>query len=81
MNIQYKLKKDLMQRAAAQLSYNLSQLKSGISIIGKTVINGKSFVGILSGNFRKDDVITISFDRADEYEQVQECFNEVGNGL
>ena len=74
----YKLEKDLCNRAAAQLNWKLTQLRSAINIKGNRMINGKSLVGILSAGLQKGDVIQIMFDYEDETNKVKEIFDEVG---
>ena len=49
MTLKYKLYKDIVARTAAQLNWNLKQVRSSIRITSHdAVINGKSLVGILS---------------------------------
>lgn len=74
----YKLEKNLCGRAATQLNWNLTQLRSAINIRGKRTVNGKSLVGILSAGLQKDDIIQIFFDYESETEKIKEYFNEVG---
>ena len=79
MSISYKLTKDLVGRAAAQLSWKLSEINSGVSIAKTKIINGKSLVGVLSGHFRFNDIVTVTFDNAEEVEAIKEIFTEVGD--
>lgn len=77
--IKYKLNKDIIARNAAMLSWSLNQVKSCINIFNKNrVVNGKSLVGILSGDMRKGDVIIINIDRSTDLNYIKKQFNEVG---
>lgn len=42
------------------------------------MINGKSLVGILSGNLKKGDQIKISIEKEEDLNKVKLYFNEVG---
>lgn len=81
MSIKYKLHKDLIGRAAAQLVYELKSLMSSINIISNVAVNAKSLVGLLSGGFRKDDIITIRFDREEDYDSICSFFDEIGEKI
>lgn len=78
MVLTYKLNIDLCNRAAAQLSWQLSTLHSAISLQGARIVNGKSLVGILSANFKKNDTIKILFDYMDDAQKIKDLFNEIG---
>ena len=79
MILTYELNTDLCNRAAAQLNWNLTTLRSAINIQGARMINGKSLVGILSANFKKGDIIKIIFDYDNEAQKVKDFFNDVGS--
>ena len=57
MKITYKLNKDIVARTAANLVFNLSEIKSIHIAKGNTCFNGKSLVGILSNNLLSGDII------------------------
>lgn len=82
MEIKYKFKKDVVSRAAAQLSWKLSQLHSSIHLLGNDrVVNGKSLVGVLSASYRMGDEVTITFDDEQDLIKIKEIFNEIGGEI
>lgn len=81
MVLTYKLNKDLVSRAAMQLNWGLSQLNTNINICSERTINGKSLVGILSGHFKKNEIIKVNFDNESYRNKIIECFNEVGEQI
>lgn len=79
MKLRYKLKCDVVARAAAILCQDLSLLSSSIYIQGNNkTINGKSIIGILSGQYRMGDIITIIYDKEEDLDKIKEIFNELG---
>lgn len=78
MKITYKLNKDIIARTAANLVFNLSEIKSIHIAKGNTCFNGKSLVGILSNNLLSGDIINIEIEDLSDVEKVKEIFNEVG---
>ena len=80
ISFQLILNKNITGRAAAQLNWALSSLKSSIRIINKEgrMVNAKSLVGLLSGQIREGDLITISFDQEDEEQKIKFYFREIG---
>ena len=78
MTIKYKLNKDLISRAAMQLNWELKDIRSEVELIGARKVNAKSLIGILSGNFRKNDNIKIVFNLPEEKEQILTIFNTIG---
>lgn len=78
MKITYKLNKDIIARTAANLVFNLSEIKSIHIAKGNTCFNGKSLVGILSNNLLSGDTINIEIEDLSDVEKVKEIFNEVG---
>lgn len=79
MTLKYKLYKDIVARTAAQLNWNLKQVRSSIRITSHdTIINGKSLVGILSAQMRFNDEIIITIDEPTDVDEIREYFNEVG---
>ena len=82
MKLTYKLKRDIVARTAAMISWDLSQLHSTIHIQSNDrVINGKSLLGVLSGQYRMNDIITIMFDEEKDLEKIKEIFDEVGEEI
>jgi phosphotransferase system HPr-like phosphotransfer protein len=54
MIVKYYLKENLLQRNAANLSFNLNEISDSIYIYrnnDERKVNGKSLIGILSGHF------------------------------
>ena len=82
MTITYKLYRDIVARTAAQLNWNLKQVRSSIRIIhGDRIVNGKSLIGIMSANMRFSDIISVIIDEPTDVEEVKEYFNEVGREI
>lgn len=79
----YKLSKDLIARTATMLNWNLQKVPSSIEIINKEgrKVNGKSLVGILSGQFRKNDEIKIIIGNIKDLNLAKSYFNEVGKEI
>ena len=78
MKITYKLNKDIVARTAANLVFNLSEIKSIHITKGNTCFNGKSLVGILSNNLLSGDIINLEIEELSDVEKVKEIFNEIG---
>lgn len=78
MKITYKLNKDIVARTAANLVFNLSEIKSIHIAKGNTCFNGKSLVGILSNNLLSGDIIDLEIEELSDVEKVKEIFNEIG---
>lgn len=78
MTVKYKLKKDLVSRAAAQLNWELNKVKSEVSIVGARQINAKSLIGVLSGDFHKGDIVVINYSLASDKENITQIFNTIG---
>lgn len=76
----YKLDKNLWGRAAAQLNWNLEKIKSSIFLVNEEgrMINGKSLIGLLSGNFKENSYIRIMIEGKEDVNNIREYFNEVG---
>lgn len=82
MTLTYRLDRDIVARTAAQLNWNLKQVRSSIRISNNgIIINGKSLVGILSGHMRFNDIITITIDEPTDADEIKEYFNEVGREI
>ena len=79
MKLRYKLNRDVVARAAAILCQDLSLLSSSIYIQGNNkTIDGKSIIGVLSGQYRMGDIITIIYDKEEDLDKIKEIFNELG---
>lgn len=82
MKLIYKLKKDVVARTATMLSWDLSQLHSTIHIQSNDrIINGKSLIGVLSGQYRMGDIITVIFDEEKDLNRIKEIFEELGEEI
>lgn len=79
MKLQYKLNKDVVARTATMLSWDLSHLHSSIHLQSNDrIINGKSLIGVLSAQFKMNDIITVIFDEEKDLNKIKEIFNEIG---
>ena len=78
--LNYKIDKDLVGRTAAQLNWNLNKLSSSLYIITKEkrMVNGKSLVGLLQGNIRKGDSVTILLDKEEDITKTKSFLNNIG---
>ena len=78
--VNYKINKDLVGRTAAQLNWNLNKLSSSLYIITKEkrMVNGKSLVGLLQGNIRKGDLVTILLDKEEDLAEAKSSLNNIG---
>lgn len=80
INFQCKLQQNITGRAAAQLNWAIKSLKSNVGIINKDgrMVNAKSLVGLLSGQMKIDDLVTISFDQENEEQKIKSYFRQLG---
>ena len=79
MKLQYKLNRDVVARTATMLNWDLSRLHSSIHLQSNDrIINGKSLIGVLSAQFKMNDIITIIFDEEKDLDKIKEIFNEIG---
>lgn len=81
MIVKYYLKENLLQRNAANLSFNLNEISDSIYIYrnnDERKVNGKSLIGILSGHFLQTDIINVEFNNVENQSRIQEIFNEFG---
>lgn len=82
MKLQYKLNKDVVARTATMLSWDLSRLHSSIHLQSNDrIINGKSLIGVLSAQFKMNDIITVIFDEEKDLNRIKEILNEIGREL
>ena len=83
INILYKVNKNIIGREAAQLNWKLNSLSTSINIINQEnrKVNGKSLIGLLSGNFKKNQNITIIIDTDKEIDKIKQYFNEIGKEI
>lgn len=83
--IKYKLNVDLIARAAITLNWNLKTIKSSINLINidnnNRMVNAKSLVGLLSGQFREGNQIEILVENKEDLIKVKSYFNEVGKEI
>ena len=83
--IKYKLNVDLVARAAVTLNWNLKTIKSSINLINidnsNRMVNAKSLVGLLSGQFREGDQVEILVENKEDLMKVKSYFNEVGREI
>ena len=80
ITLNYKINTDLVGRTATQLNWNLNRLSSSLYIITKEkrMVNGKSLVGLLQGNIRKGDSVTILLDKEEDIAKAKSFLNNVG---
>lgn len=80
ITLNYKINTDLVGRTATQLNWNLNKLSSSLYIITKEerMVNGKSLVGLLQGNIRKGDSVTILLDKEEDIAKAESFLNNIG---
>ena len=80
ITLNYKINTDLVGRAATQLNWNLNKLSSSLYIITneERMVNGKSLVGLLQGNIRKGDSVTILLDKEEDITKAKSFLNNIG---
>lgn len=84
MKINYILTEDILARTAAQMNFELCKLNFNIYIFkNDRLINAKSIIGLLSGEFHKGDTITIDVSTTDEEEinKLKTILNEFGREM
>lgn len=82
MKKEYRLNYNLFKRNAANLVFSLNELPDSIYIYrnnDERRINGKSLIGILSGHFLKNEIITIEANNFENWSRVQEIFKNYGD--
>lgn len=73
MKKEYRLNYNLFKRNAANLVFSLNELPDSIYIYrnnDERRINGKSLIGILSGHFLKNEIITIEANNFENWSRV-----------
>lgn len=82
MKKEYRLNYNLFKRNAANLVFSLNEIPDSIYIYrnnDERRINGKSLIGILSGRFLKNEIITIEVNNFENWSRVQEIFKNYGD--
>lgn len=82
MKKEYRLNYNLFKRNAANLVFSLNEIPDSIYIYrnnDERRINGKSLIGILSGHFLKNEIITIEANNFENWSRVQEIFKNYGD--
>lgn len=77
MEIKLKLLKDIQGRTAANLVFNLTELTDVRIIKNNRVFNGKSLLGILVNDLKKNDIITIILENASDKDKTLQAFSEL----
>jgi len=73
MKKEYRLNYNLFKRNAANLVFSLNEIPDSIYIYrnnDERRINGKSLIGILSGHFLKNEIITIEANNFENWSRV-----------
>lgn len=80
MEIKLKLTDNLNNRNAANLVNSLRELSSSVFIYKDSgrKVNGKTLVGLLSGNFSINEIINVNFSNLDELSRLQSIFSYYG---
>lgn len=79
ITIKYKLNKDIIARTAANFVWELNNCESSIYVINNNrKINGKSLIGVLSGQLLEGSEIKVWVDKEEDLEKVESCFNKFG---
>lgn len=74
------LTKDLIQRNAMNLVYSLNEINSSVFLYKESGrgINGRSVLGVLSGDFKQGETIKILIDNTEELSRIKEIFKQYG---
>lgn len=78
MSCEYYLTTNLLQRNAASLVFQLNELSTAVYLYkpnDERRVNGKSFVGILSGKYLEGETIKILIDKPEELSRVKRIFD------
>ena len=80
MEIKLKLTDNLNNRNAANLVNSLRELSSSVFIYKDSgrKVNGKTLVGLLSGNFSINEIINVNFSNLDELSRLYSIFSYYG---
>ncbi len=84
MSCEYYLTQNLLQRNAASLVFQLNELSTAVYLYkeyDERRVNGKSFVGILSGKFLQGETIKVLIDNPDEMSRVKRIFDQFGKEI
>lgn len=81
MSIKYKLTKDVIARTAANLVFELHDIKSIHIVKNNICFNGKSLVGILSNDLRINNIITVEIEDYSDIKKVKEIFSNIGREI
>lgn len=83
ITVTYKLTKDIIARTAYQLNWDLQKIPCSIEIINQSgrKVNGKSLIGLLSGQFRKDDEIKVIVGDITKMSEVKSYLLKVGREI
>lgn len=77
--VKIKLTTNLYGRAAANLVWKLSEVKSYVYIIGENnrEVNAKSLAGVLSGGFEKDEEVLVKFTQSEDKDKIIKIFTNL----
>lgn len=78
MSCEYYLTTNLLQRNAASLVFQLNELSTAVYLYkpnDERRVNGKSFVGVLSGKYLQGETIKILIDKPEELSRVKRIFD------
>ena len=83
IKIHYRLDKNVAARAASILNWDLNSIVSPVHIINTEgrMINGKSLIGLLSGNLKAGDRIEIVLEKEEDLSRLRFSFNKVGKEI
>lgn len=82
MTLKYIAEMDILSCYAANLVISLQDINSSIYIINKNKkVNGKSLVGLLSGQIRQGDIFTVIIDNNKEQKNIEKILKEYGREI
>lgn len=75
-----KLNKNLVQRTATKLVFDLNDIHSSIHLNREEGphLNAKSLLAVLAGKFGKNEIVTVNVENFEDESRVKDIFEEVG---
>lgn len=82
ITLKYLLTKDIISREAVMLNWNLNNITSPIKILNnKRIVNAKSLIGLLTGNLKYGNIISVIVEDNNDVKKIREYFDEVGREI
>lgn len=77
--LNYNINVDILANNAANLTNSLKEIASDVYIIcNNKKVNGKSLVGVLTGQIKENSKVKIIISNEDKIKEIRKIFNEYG---